>query len=147
MRIEQIVESVTSDLGYELVKVDYVPQRKNSILRIYIDSESGIGIEDCETVSRQLGTVLEIEDPISGSYTLEVSSPGIDRPLVKPEHFERFCGQRVKVSTHNLYLGRKRFTGELTQVNDTGIVVEVDGEAYDLPFDDINSAKLSPQWS
>lgn len=147
MRIEQIVESVTSDLGYELVKVDYLPQRKNSILRIYIDSESGIGIEDCETVSRQLGTVLEIEDPISGSYTLEVSSPGIDRPLVKPEHFERFCGQRVKVSTHNLYLGRKRFTGELTQVNDTGIVVEVDGEAYDLPFDDINSAKLSPQWS
>ena len=147
MRIEQIVESVTSDMGYELVKVDYVPQRKNSILRIYIDSETGIQIEDCEKVSRQLSAVLEIEDPIAGSYTLEVSSPGIDRPLVKPEHFERFCGQRVKVSTHNLYLGRKRFTGQLTEVNDAGIVVEVDGEAYDLPFDDINNAKLCPLWT
>ena len=147
MRIEQIVESVTSTLGYELVKIDYVPQRKNSILRIYIDSETGIKLEDCEKVSRQLSAVLEIEDPIAGSYTLEVSSPGIDRPLVKPEHFERFCGQRVKVSTNNLYLGRKRFTGQLTEVNDAGIVVEVDGEAYDLPFDDINNAKLCPQWS
>ena len=146
MRIEQIVESVTTTLGYEVVKIDFVPQQKNSILRIYIDSENGIQIEDCEKVSRQISAVLEVEDPIAGHYTLEVSSPGIDRPLVKPEHFERFCGQRVKVLTHTMYLGRKRFTGQLTQVTDTGIVVEVDGEAYDLPFDDINNAKLSPEW-
>ena len=147
MRIEQIVESVASTLGYEVVKVDFVPQQKSSILRVYIDSENGIQIEDCEKVSRQISAVMDVEDPIAGHYTLEVSSPGIDRPLVKPEHFERFCGQRVKVSTHNLYLGRKRFTGQLTQVNDAGIVVEVDGEAYDLPFNDINNAKLCPQWS
>ena len=147
MRIEEIVESVTTSLGYEVVKIDYVPQHKNSILRIYIDSENGIQIEDCEKVSRQISAVLEVEDPIAGHYTLEVSSPGIDRPLVKPEHFKRFCGERVKVSTHNMYLGRKRFTGQLTHVNDAGIVVEVDGEAYDLPFDDINNAKLCPQWT
>ena len=147
MRIEHIVESVANELGYEVVKIDFVPQQKNSILRIYIDSEKGIQIEDCEKVSRQISAVLEVEDPIAGSYTLEVSSPGIERPLVKPEHFERFCGQRVKVLTHNMYLGRKRFTGQLTEVNDAGIVVEVDGEAYDLPFNDINNAKLCPQWT
>ena len=147
LRLEQIVESVAATLGYEIVKVDFVPQQKNSILRIYIDSENGIQIEDCEKFSRQISAVLEVEDPIAGHYTLEVSSPGIDRPLVKPEHFERFCGQRVKVSTHTMYLGRKRFTGQMTEVNDAGIVVEVDGEAYDLPFDDINNAKLCPEWT
>ena len=146
LRIERIVETATTTLGYELVTVEYVPQRKNSILRVYIDSEKGITLEDCEKVSRQISALLEVEDPIAGHYTLEVSSPGIDRPLVKVEHFKKFCGQKVKVTTHNLHLGRKRFTGQLTHVNDAGIVVEVDGEAYDLPFDDINNAKLCPDW-
>ncbi len=147
LNIEQIVESVAVSLGYEVVKVEFVPQKKSSILRVYIDSEEGITIEDCEKVSRQISAVMDVEDPIASRYTLEVSSPGIYRPLVKPEHFERFCGQRVKVSTHNLYLGRKRFAGQLTEVSDTGIVVEVDGEAYDLPFNDINDAKLFPEWT
>ena len=147
MRIEQIVESGANALGYELVAVEYVPQRKNSLLRVYIDSPEGITLDDCEKVSRQISALLDVEDPIKGHYMLEVSSPGIDRPLVKPEHFEKFCGERVKVTTHGMYLGRKRFTGQLTEVTETGIVVEVDGEAYDLPFDDINSAKLSPEWS
>lgn len=147
LRVEQIVESVVSTLGYEVVKVEFVPQHKNSILRVYIDSENGIKVEDCEKVSRQISAVMDVEDPIAGHYTLEVSSPGIDRPLVKPEHFKKFCGRRVKVLTHNLNLGRKRFTGQLTQVNDAGIVVEVDGEAYDLSFDDINNAKLCPEWT
>lgn len=147
MKIEQIVESVAGRLGYEVVKVEFVPQQKNSILRVYIDSENGIQIRDCEKVSRQISAVMEVEDPIAGHYTLEVSSPGIDRPLVKPAHFQRFCGHRVKVSTRNMYLGRKRFTGKLTEVNDAGIVVEVDGEAYELPFNDINNAKLCPEWT
>ncbi len=146
MGLEQIVESGASALGYELVAVEYVPQRKNSLLRVYIDHPEGITLEDCEKVSRQISALLDVEDPIKGHYMLEVSSPGIDRPLVKPEHFEKFCGERVKVTTHTMHLGRKRFTGQLTEVDGAGIVVEVDGEAYDLPFDDINTAKLSPVW-
>jgi len=147
MRLEQIIESGVSALSYELVAVEYVPRQGNSMLRVYIDSPDGITLEDCEKASRQLSALLDVEDPISGRFTLEVSSPGIDRPLVKPAHFEKYCGERVKVSTHNLHLGRKRFTGQLTEVSETGIVVEVDGEAYDLPFTDINNARLSPQWS
>ena len=146
MRIEQIVESSVTALGYELVAVEYVPQRQNSLLRVYIDSPKGIQVDDCAKVSRQLSALLDVEDPIKGHYMLEVSSPGTDRPLVKPAHFEKFCGERVKVTTHGMHLGRKRFTGQLTEVNETGIVVEVDGEAYDLPFDDINMAKLLPEW-
>jgi len=146
MRIEQIVESGVNTLGYELVAVEYVPQRGNSLLRVYIDSPDGITVDDCAKVSRQISAQLDVEDPIKGQYMLEVSSPGTDRPLVKSEHFEKFCGERVKVTTHGMHLGRKRFTGQLTEVNEAGIVVEVDGEAYDLPFDDINTAKLSPDW-
>ena len=147
MGLEQIVESGVSALGYELVAVEFVPQQGNSLLRVYIDSPDGITVDDCAKTSRQVSTLLDVEDPISGRFTLEVSSPGIDRPLVKPEHFEKYCGERVKVTTHNLHLGRKRFTGQLTEVNETGIVVEVDGEAYDLPFTDINNARLAPEWS
>ena len=147
MRLEQIVESGVSALGYELVAVEFVPQQGNSLLRVYIDSPDGITVDDCAKTSRQVSTLLDVEDPIPGRFTLEVSSPGINRPLVKPEHFEKYCGERVKVTTHNLHLGRKRFTGQLTEVNETGIVVEVDGEAYDLPFTDINNARLAPEWS
>ena len=146
MRIEEIVETGASALGYELVAVEYLPQRKNSLLRVYIDSPNGITLDDCEKVSRQISALLDVEDPIKGHYMLEVSSPGVERPLVKPEHFEKFCGERVKVTTYGMHLGRKRFTGQLTHVTELGIVVEVDGEAYDLPFDDINTAKLSPEW-
>lgn len=141
--IRNLIEPVVEDMGYELVLVELTgSQSGGQVLRAYIDAPGGIVLDDCEQVSKQISAMLDVEDPIKGEYTLEVSSPGLERPLAKPEHFMRFLGSRVRLQTRSLHLGRRRFTGTLTEATDETCCIEVDGETYELPYRDIDKANL-----
>ncbi len=143
--MRQLLEPVVTDLGYELLLIELIGSGQR-ILRLYIDAPGGVNLDDCELVSRNVSAVLDVDDPIAGAYNLEVSSPGIERPLVRDEHFRRHVGERVKVRLMKNISGRKRFTGVLTRVVDGGVVVEVDGETYEFAYDDIESARLAPDF-
>jgi len=141
-QIEKLIELPIESLGYELVGVEHIKNGVNTILRIYIDSEQGIGIEDCERVSHQVSGILEVEDPINSAYALEVSSPGFDRPLFKARDFERFAGSEVKISMKLPIQGRRNFKGVLQGFDDGEILVVVDGEEYGLPLTKLAKARL-----
>jgi ribosome maturation factor RimP len=144
-RLSALLEPLIEDLGYELVLLELMPQGRDSLVRLYIDRVGGIGLADCEIVSREVSAALDVADPIQGSYRLEVSSPGSDRPLVKPEHFERFSGSRVRVQMQRSIDGRRRFVGRLQGMESGNIVVDVDGQAFRLPMDQIERARLAPE--
>lgn len=141
-QIEALVEAPIESLGYMLVGVEYIKNGGETVLRIYIDSEQGISIEDCERVSHQVSGVLEVEDPISSAYSLEVSSPGFDRPLFKQRDFERFVGAQAKIVMKLPIQGRRNFKGELHGFSDGNILIDVDGELYDLPLTKVSKARL-----
>lgn len=141
-----LIEPSVEGLGYELVDVELAGGGPNATLRVYIDSEAGIDLKDCETVSRQLSALLDVEDPIAGQYTLEVSSPGLDRPLVKRLDFERFAGELVKLKVLEPVLGRRNFTGQLLGLEGEQVLLEMDKERYAIPLDNIERARLVPQW-
>lgn len=143
--IRAAIEPTIVALGYELVGCVYVPKPQRSLLRIYIDSPRGIMVADCERVSRQVSAVLDVEDLIAGSYALEVSSPGLDRPLFTKAHYERFKGARVHIQLHVPLDGRRNFTGFLQDVVGEKIVVKVDEEILDFPLDNIAKANLLPE--
>ena len=141
-QIEQLIEVPIETLGYELVGVEHIKNGSNTILRIYIDAEQGISIEDCERVSHQVSGILEVEEPITSAYSLEVSSPGFDRPLFKERDFVRFAGSEVKITMKLPVQGRRNFKGSLQGVSDGNVLVEVDGEVYDLPLTKLSKARL-----
>jgi len=144
-RLHELLEPGAQALGFEVLAVELVGSGGSTTLRVYIDSPTGVTVDDCARVSHQLSTILDIEDPVPNRYALEVSSPGLDRPLSKRQHFERVIGREVKVRTQHYVEGRRRFTGVLQQVTDDAVVVDVDGEPYDLPFEDIEKARLVPE--
>ena len=141
-QIEQLIEVPVESLGYELVGVEYIKNGQHTVLRIYIDAEQGIGIEDCERVSHQVSGILEVEEPIGSAYSLEVSSPGFDRPLFKQRDFERFIGSEAKLSMRLPIQGRRNFKGLLHGFSDGDILIEVDGEIYELPLSKLSKARL-----
>jgi len=141
-QIEQLIETSIVSLGYELVGVEYLARGRESMLRIYIDSPDGIGIEDCERVSHQVSGILEVEDPITTAYTLEVSSPGFDRPLFRLTDFERFTGEEAKISLKLPIDGRRNFRGALQGIDGDQVLILVDGEVYALPFKKLAAARL-----
>lgn len=142
-----LVESVATGLGYEVVDVEYRPHPRNGLLRVYIDKPDGILLEDCEAVSHQLGAMLDVEDPIPGQYRLEVSSPGLDRPLRKAADFERFAGETVKIRMGMpTPTGQRNFTGKLLGIQDQDITVEVDGEQISLSLGGIEKAQIVPKF-
>lgn len=141
-----LLEPLIEQLGYELVDVEWSAGR-NGVLRIFIDHvtpERGhIGIEDCEEVSRAVSALMDVEDPLPGAYTLEVSSPGFDRLLRKPAHFARFTGERIWVELKTARAGRKRYTGTLEACNDSGIEMAVDGQTVSVGFAEVSKARLA----
>ena len=143
-KITELLEPAVEDLGYELVLMELGSQGKETILRIYIDAPGGIQVDDCASVSRQFSAILDVEDPMSSGYLLEVSSPGLDRPLVKPDHFKQFVGDQAKIVMTAHVLGRRRFTGHMVEAGDVSVVLEIDGESYELPYCDMESARLEP---
>lgn len=144
--IHDLLEPSASALGYDLVAVEMAGS-DNAILRVFIDAPEGIDIEDCAKASRQFSTVLDIEDPIANKYTLEVSSPGLDRPLVTVEHFKKIVGEKIKVRLLSPQLGRRRFKGVVQSVEDNIVTIDVDGEQFSLPIDGMDKAKLVPDFS
>jgi ribosome maturation factor RimP len=143
-RLFALIEPLLAQLGYELVELEYVPARGRGLLRLFIDRPQGIGLDDCERVSREVSARLDVEDPIPGAYTLEVSSPGDDRVLRTRAHFDRFVGARVHVELTAPREGRRRYTGTLHSVADEGVVLEVDRERVSVPFREIGRARLAP---
>lgn len=141
--IDELLQPGAEALGYELVAVE-LTGGDVSIVRIYIDSPDGITVTDCSKASRQFSAIMDVEDPISNRYTLEVSSPGMDRPLAKPNHFKEVVGSEVKIKMATLVNGRRRFTGELVEATDEFAVVEVDGEQTELLYDEMDKARIVP---
>jgi ribosome maturation factor RimP len=133
-------------MGYECVGVEHVSAPGSAVLRVYIDHADGIGLEDCEAVSHQLSGVLDVEDPIGGQYDLEVSSPGLDRPLFELEHYRRFSGERVRLRLFEKRDGRRRFEGRIIGVEGECVLLEQDGEQIALAIGDIDSARLVPEF-
>lgn len=144
--LRRLIESGVKALGFELVDVELSGGSRHATLRIYIDSPAGVNVDNCAKVSRQLSALLEVEDPLPGSYTLEVSSPGLDRPLVTPADFTRYVGETIKVRMRQPLMGRKNFTGRLVEVAAEHAVVEVDKEQFDLAFDAMDRARLVPKF-
>jgi ribosome maturation factor RimP len=144
-QLHELLGPVVSDLGYELWELEYAPRAGGALLRLYIDSPDGISLDDCERVSRTVSATLDSADPLPGQYTLEVSSPGLDRVLRTRAHFERFAGERVRIEMARPVDGRKRFSGQLLAANDQQITLEVDGGRVNLPIGEIHKARLAPQ--
>ncbi len=145
-KLEGIIEPVITAMGYEYVGAEFTKSSKNSVLVVYIDSRDGIQLEDCTRVSHQISGVLDVEDPIPGNYSLEISSPGMDRLLFKAEHFQQFAGHRARVRLYAPQDGRKKFTGELLGLEGQDVLLSVDGETYRLPVNAIEKARLVPEF-
>ncbi len=144
-RLYRLLTPAVTALGYELVGVEHLRQGRHSVLRLYIDSDSGVTVEDCARVSHQVSGVLDVEDPVRGEYSLEVSSPGLDRPLFSLAQFERFRGRQVRLVLATPRAGRRKFSGRLEGVRDGRVVVEVDGEQLLFSLAEIDRARLVPE--
>lgn len=145
-RLQALIEPLVESLGYELVLLEFSPQARSSLLRLFIDAEDGIALGDCEKVSREVAGMLDVEDPIRQAYHLEVSSPGLDRPLTKREHFDRFQSQKAKVELALPQDGRRRFVGEIRGTADQCVMLETDQGMFELPFSAIERARLVPSF-
>ena len=141
-----MLEPVVTGMGYELVEIEYNPSSRHGVLRLYIDHEDGIQLDDCTDVSNQVSALLDVEDPIPGHYNLEVSSPGMDRPLRGIRDYERFAGEVVKIKTAMAIDGRRNFKGRLRGVEGDEISIECDGRQYVLPLASIEKARLVPEF-
>ncbi|HEC13094.1 MAG TPA: ribosome maturation factor RimP [Acidiferrobacteraceae bacterium] len=140
-----LFEPVVNAVGFELLAVEISGTGPNSVLRVYIDSPEGVTVDNCADVSQQLSGILDVEDPLSGRYTLEVSSPGADRPLIKREHFVEVLGEQVKIRLFQPIERRRNFKGRLREVLNSSIVVALDEDEIILPLADIERARLVPR--
>ena len=155
--ISRLLAPTVESLGLELLGIEYLPAPGGALVRLYIDVPAGeagddgepraVGIEDCEAVSREVSAQLDVEDPISGNYTLEVSSPGLDRPLFTPAQFGRFVGESAKVGLKLPQDGRRRLQGVIVAFRDDTVVLDVDGTQVEVSADNIDKARLVPDWA
>lgn len=142
----RLLEPVIEAMGYELLGIEQGNQGGGELVRVYIDQETGIRVEDCERVSEQVSGILDVEDPFSGAYTLEVSSPGLDRPLFSLGHFERHIGAEAQVRLRDKLAGRRRLRGVIEAVEADAVIMRVEGERYEVPAALIEQARLVPQF-
>lgn len=144
--IEALIRPVIASQDCELWGFELLPSGRHSVLRIFIDREEGVSIEHCEAVSRRVAAVFDVEEPISGQYTLEVSSPGMDRILFRLEHYAESIGETVDIRLAQPFEGRRKLTGVLAGVEDEEIVVQVDDDEYLLPLEWIQRARIVPRF-
>lgn len=145
--LKVMLDPVITGMGFLFWGVDYSARGKHSLLRVYIDHEDGITVDQCAEVSRQISAVMDVEDPIAHNYTLEVSSPGMDRPLFTLEQFAAYVGEWVDVRLRAPFEGRRKFKGVLTAIEDQDICVTVDGSDYLLPVESIERANIIPNFA
>lgn len=147
-QLTRIFEPVVSSLGLECLGVEFVASRGSGLVRVYIDVEGRhVTVDDCEAVSKEVGALLDVNDPISGRYTLEVSSPGFDRPLFTPAQFARFIGAPAKVSVNLAVNGRRRFQGTIVRVEGDTVVLSQDGTEVAISHSNIEKARLVADFS
>lgn len=144
-KIQALIEPTIEALGFELWGLEYLSQGRHTTLRLYIDSENGINVGDCAEVSRQVSSVLDVEDPITGEYTLEVSSPGVDRLLFQLEQYTGYIGEWIELRLRAPFEGRRKFKGTLKGIEGDEIVVQVDNHEFVLPFTSIDKAQVKPR--
>ena len=142
-----LIEPIVEGLGYECVGIEYNPHPQHGLLRVYIDTENGILLEDCTKVSHQLSGVLDVEDPISGNYQLEVSSPGSDRPFFKLAQFEQFIGNTVTINLFKPINKQRKITGKIESVEGDIVVLQHAGQNLEIPFQAMSKARLVPDYS
>ncbi len=153
--IAELLRPTVESLGLDLLGIEYLPAPGGATVRLYIDVPAGEGadparvvtIEDCESVSREVSAQLDVADPISGNYTLEVSSPGLDRPLFGAAQFARFLGEQAKVALKLPQDGRRRLQGRILRVEDGSIAFELDGAEFVVAADNVDKARLVPDWA
>ncbi len=143
-QVEELLAPTVGSLGCEIWGVEYLSQGKHSKLRLYIDREGGVDVDDCANVSRHVSDILDVEDFSHSAYTLEVSSPGMDRILFKEDQYVDSVGEQVEVRLNYAFEGRKKFLGVLTGVEDRCALVQIDDEEYALPLENIQRARVVP---
>jgi ribosome maturation factor RimP len=141
--IEQLIQPTIESMGYVLWGCEYLAQGKHSLLRVYIDKADGIGVEDCEKVSRQVSALLDVDDPIPGNYSLEVSSPGIPRPLFRSSQYTRYLGLAVVIKLFKPVAGKRKFMGTIVSADESTLVLLVDEKQQDFLFSNIVKANLT----
>ena len=144
--LKALIEPVVIGLGYELWGCEHQTKGRHSLLKVYIDAPEGIEVDDCAKVSRQLSSVLEVEDPIRSNYTLEVSSPGLDRRLYTLAQFEAFKGSKVKLNLSKPFNGKRRFSGLLCGIEGDEVVLRTDDEETLFPIEQIDRANVVPEF-
>ncbi|MDT8282943.1 MAG: ribosome maturation factor RimP [Gammaproteobacteria bacterium] len=146
----ELFEPVVVGMGFDLIEIEHFPNPKHGVLRLYIDtpegSEKAVVVEDCSAVSRQISALIDVEDPISGQFNLEVSSPGLDRPLRRLRDFQRFIGALVKIKTAMPLDGQRNFKGRMLEVNDDVVVIETDDEEISIAMPAIEKARIVPEF-
>lgn len=145
-KLTQLIQPLVEGLGYEFVGLEYAGSGSKSVLRIYIDHGDGVDLDDCSRVSGEVAALLDVEDPIAGHYDLEISSPGLDRPLFSPEQCARFVGECAKVTVFAPVDGRRKFKGRILRVEGALLTLEQDGEEIVLNFEDVAKARLAPDY-
>jgi len=143
--LDRLIRPAVEGMGYEFVGLEYLANPKNRLVRIYIDRQpDGIGVEDCADVSNELSALLDVEDPVSGQYSLEVSSPGVERPLFEPAHYRRFVGETAVVHLHAPMDGRRKLVGAIVEADEERVALDVDGIRTEVRFDEVRRAHLKP---
>jgi len=146
VKLIALIEPVVKALGLRLWGIEMVAHGRHKTLRIYIDSDQGIELKDCESVSHQISSMLDVEEPITGNYTLEVSSPGLDRSLFNAEQFGQYLGHTVQIKLRHSFDGRRNYKGILNKVEDQEVGLIVDEHEYVLPIESIEKAKIVPRF-
>ena len=144
-QIADMLHSTVVALGYELWGVEHVAQGRHSVVRVYIDGPAGITVDDCAAVSAQVSSIMDVEDPITGEYTLEVSSPGVDRLLFNLEQFSGYVGEMVELRLRRVFEGRRRFKGILKGIEGADVVIQIDDHEFLLPYGAIEKARVQPR--
>jgi len=142
----ELFEPVVKGMGYDLIEIEHFPNPKHGVLRLYIDKEDGVNVDDCSSVSRQISALIDVEDPVSGQFNLEVSSPGSDRPLRRLVDFQRFVGSLVKLKTVMPLQGQRNFKGRLLEASEETLVIETDDDEISLPMSAIDKARIVPEY-
>lgn len=145
-KLTDMLRPAVEGVGKQLLGIEYISAGNNSVLRLFIDHENGINVDDCAEVSRQVSAVLDVEDPIGSEYNLEVSSPGLDRPLFDLEHFQAVIGETITVKLSIPLNGRRKFKGTLEAIENETLVMVVDGQDYEIVFSNIDKANLVPKF-
>lgn len=145
-RLTEMLEPAVEATGFELIGLEYIRGGKHPVLRLYIDGEQGVLVDDCALVSHQVSAVLDVEDPIQAEYHLEISSPGADRPFFKFSQYEAYIGEQIAVLLQAPVENRRKFTAALVAVQDNTLIFELDGKRFEVAFQQIKKANLVPNF-